>query len=231
MKIWTGTSGFGYKEWLGTFYPEDLKADAMLEYYAKKLGAVEINNTFYRFPKKAVIEAWAEQVPADFKFVIKAPMRITHRMRLKEAEKEVHDLCDVTSVLEKKLGAILFQLPPNLRRDDERLQNFLRWLPQENAAAFEFRHDSWMCEDIYKLLRERNCALCLSDTDEAPDPELVSTADFGYVRLRREQYNADDLTRWKKQLAQMPWKNVFVFFKHEDGAVGPQMAADFAKAR
>jgi uncharacterized protein YecE (DUF72 family) len=228
MKLWVGTSGFSYKEWKGTFYPEDLAATKMLHYYGTQLSSVEINNTFYRFPKKSVLESWAEQVPAEFRFVLKAPKKITHFKRLKDAEEELSYLCDAAAVLEKKLGALLFQLPPNLQVDLERLKMFLGWLPAKIPAAFEFRHASWMDESVFAALRDHNCALCLSDSDDAITPELVKTADFGYLRLRRVHYSASDLLQWKQEIAATKWKHAFVFFKHEDGAVGPKLAADFA---
>lgn len=229
MKLWTGTSGFSYKEWLGTFYPAGLQSDEMLKHYATKLNAVEINNTFHRFPKKSLLESWAAQVPADFRFGLKAPMKITHRMRLKSTEQEVRYLCEVASALENKLGPILFQLPPSLKKDEETLRLFLTSLPKDKRAAFEFRHPSWNSEFVYAMLREHNCAWCISDMEDAPDdPKVISTADFGYVRLRRENYERAELTNWKQNLEQMNWKEAFVFFKHEDGAIGPNLAAAFA---
>jgi len=229
MKLWTGTSGFSYKEWLGSFYPNGLHADEMLKYYATKLSAVEINNTFYRFPKKSVLESWAAQVPPEFRFVLKAPMKITHRMRLKSTEQEVSYLCESASVLGSKLGPILFQLPPSLKKDEESLELFLASLPKGTRAAFEFRHPSWNSENVYAMLRRHNCAWCVSDMEDAPDdPKVISTADFGYVRLRRENYQPTDLQKWKADFAKMDWKEAFVFFKHEDGAIGPHLAATFA---
>lgn len=230
MKLYVGTSGFSYKEWKGSFYPEDLQATKMLSYYSHKLSSVEINNTFYRFPKKSVLQSWMEQVPDDFRFVLKASQRITHFKRLKDAERDVADFCTVATTLQDKLGCILFQLPPNLAKDLERLKTFLSWIPIDSPAAIEFRHASWMQESVFAALRDHNIAQCVSDTDEAPDPKIVSTANFGYLRLRRENYNGEDIARWRKQVAQMAWQKAFAFFKHEDGAVGPKLAADFAKA-
>lgn len=231
MKLWTGTSGFSYKQWIGTFYPEDMHSDEMLKYYSSKLRAVEINNTFYRFPKKSLLESWSEQVPDEFRFVLKAPMKITHRMRLKSTEQEVAYLCESASVLKNRLGPILFQLPPSLKLDEETLKLFLASLPKETRAAFEFRHPSWSSENVYSMLREHNCAWCISDMEDAPDdPKVISTADFGYVRLRRENYRPEDLQKWKADLTKMNWREAFAFFKHEDGAVGPNLAASFQKS-
>ena len=229
MDWWVGTSGYSYKEWKGNFYPEKLPAKEMLSYYAQQLPAVEINNTFYRLPQESVLETWAEQVPERFRFAIKASRRITHMKRLKDAEDETRYLLRTASVLGDRLGLILFQLPPNLKKDLSRLQTFVGLIPQAMRAAFEFRHESWGDDDVHELLRSENRALCLSDADDGDPAPLVSTADWGYLRLRRMSYTASDLQDWAAKVKSQPWKDAFVFFKHEDAGAGPRMAGDFLK--
>ena len=227
MKLSVGTSGFSYKQWKGVFYPEDLPAKAMLGYYAERLPAVEINNTFYRMPKRSVLESWAGQVGPDFQFAIKASRRITHHKRLKEADEETGYLLGNTSALGDRLGVVLFQLPPNLPVDRERLARFLELLPEGTRAAFEFRHPSWSDETIFSCLRERNCAWVHTDADGDEAAEPVSTASFGYLRLRREAYERADLAAWSGRVEARGWDQVFVFFKHEDQ--GPALAAEFGQ--
>jgi uncharacterized protein YecE (DUF72 family) len=223
-----GTSGYSYKEWKGPFYPEDLPAGDMLRYYGERLNGVEINNTFYRMPKVSVLEDWSNQVPDDFRFSIKASQKITHRKRLKEAHEEVDYLVRTVRALGQKLGVLLFQLPPNLKKDMERFSAFLELLPRDLPAAFEFRHPGWNDEEVADSLRAHGAALCCADTEEdEKDALLVSTADWGYLRLRRPTYARDDLARWAARIAAQPWKRAFVFFKHEDEGAGPRMAAAF----
>ena len=227
MRLWVGTSGFGYKEWRGKFYPERLPAKEMLRFYASRFAAVEINNSFYRLPQETVLKSWAEQVPADFRFVLKAPRRITHTKRFKDAGAGVEDLFGVAAALGSKQGAILFQLPPNFKKDVERLRTFLALLPADRHVAFEFRHSSWLDEEIFAMLRGRNCALCVADTDESESCELINTASWGYLRLRRQNYSAADLLRWKERICSQAWDHAYVFFKHEDEATGPKFANEF----
>jgi uncharacterized protein YecE (DUF72 family) len=227
VKLWVGTSGYSYKAWLGNFYPERLAAKEMLRFYAARLPAVEINNTFYRLPKESVLQGWAEQAPAEFRFVLKAPQRITHVKRLKDASSEVEYLFRVATVLGSKIGAILFQLPPHLRKDLEKLQNFLSILPGDRAVAFEFRHPSWFDDEVFSCLKERNCALCTAEMDETETANLVPTATWGYIRLRRSAYSGADLLNWKKRILSQQWDHAYVFFKHEDEGIGPKLAAEF----
>jgi len=224
MAFFVGTSGYSYKEWKGPFYPEDLPAKEMLRHYAGRLTAVEINNTFYRLPKASVLETWASQVPPGFRFVLKASRRITHGRRLKDASEETGYLIDTARTLGERLGPILFQLPPNLRKDADRLAAFLDLLPDDVRAAFEFRHDSWHDDEVLGLLRDRDRALCLADTDEKP-ASMVATASWGYLRLRRPSYGDDDLGRWLADVRAQDWRDAYVFFKHEDAGAGPRMAA------
>jgi uncharacterized protein YecE (DUF72 family) len=235
MEIRAGTSGYSYKEWKGGFYPEKLAAKDMLAYYAERLPCVEINNTFYRMPKKSVLEGWAEQVPEHFRFVVKASRRITHFKRLKETDEELGFLLGNLAVLGERLGAVLFQLPPNLKCDLERLDAFLARLPEGGRYAFEFRHASWLDEPaVAERLAARNAARVLVDGAEAPEataeaPEatagtLEATADWGYLRLRREDYAAADLAAWLQRMRATGWRQAFAFFKHEDASAGPRLA-------
>ena len=227
MKLYAGTSGYSYKEWKGAFYPDDLAADEMLSFYADKLPAVEINNTFYRMPKTSVVETWAGRVPAGFRFVLKASRRITHFKRLKEAHEELEFMLGQFAVLGERLGAVLFQLPPKLKKDVPRLASFLELLPDGTRAAFEFRDPSWLDEEVHERLRERGCALVGSDTDDAPDPPVVRTADWGYLRLRRAEYGPEQLAAWADRIREQDWSEAFVFFKHEDAGAGPRLAGSF----
>jgi uncharacterized protein YecE (DUF72 family) len=227
MKLHVGTSGYSYKEWKGNFYPEDLPAKEMLSYYSRRLPAVEINNTFYRLPQPSMIENWKIQVPARFRFSIKATQRITHIKRLNNVADETKYLLETAALLEQRLGVVLFQLPPNMKKDSERLKAFLDFLPADVRTAFEFRHETWFDDEVLGLLRQKNCALVVSDTDEKPLTEIVSTAKWGYLRLRQTAYEENDLDEWLKRVREQKWKDAFVFFKHEDEGVGPKLAARF----
>jgi len=227
MKIWVGTSGYSYKAWLGNFYRERLAAKEMLRFYASQLPAVEINNTFYRLPKETVLQSWAQQVPPEFRFVLKAPQKITHMKRLKDAGAEVEYLFRVATVLGPTAGAILFQLPPHLRKDMDRLKNFLALLPVGREVAFEFRHPSWFDDEVFALLRQHNCALCTAEMDETDSAHLLATATWGYLRLRRSEYSRADLLSWKERILAQQWVQAYVFFKHEDEGIGPKLAAEF----
>jgi uncharacterized protein YecE (DUF72 family) len=227
MKLHVGTSGYSYKEWKGNFYPEDLPAKEMLSYYSRRLPAVEINNTFYRLPQPSMMENWNAQVPERFRFSIKATQRITHIKRLKNAAEETKYLLETAALLGERLGVVLFQLPPNFKKDNERLKAFLDLLKPELRTALEFRHESWFDDETFDLLRERDCALVVSDTDEKPLTEIISTARWGYLRLRRTAYDENGLVEWMKRVQDQKWKDAFVFFKHEDEGTGPKLAAQF----
>jgi uncharacterized protein YecE (DUF72 family) len=226
MDLRAGTSGFSYKAWKGSFYPEDLPNDRMLAYYGERLPAVEINNTFYRLPKTTVLEGWAERVPEGFHFSIKASRRITHFKRLKPAD-ETDYLVKTVSVLGPRLGALLFQLPPNFKQDVERLRDFVAQMPRGTPAAFEFRHPSWFDDATYSTLADGGCALCIADTGGETDPPRVSTADWGYLRLRRPDYSEADLADWRAWIGRQSWGRALAFFKHEDEGAGPRLAARF----
>ena len=227
MDWYSGTSGYSYKEWKGSFYPDDLGADAMLAYYAQKLPAVEINNTFYRMPRREVLAGWADAVPASFRFVIKASKRITHDQRLVDAGDSVNYLVDKLEALGDRLGAVLFQLPPNLRKDMERLNGFLATLPQAIPAAMEFRHVSWHDTEVFETLANRNIALCVSDDGELALPERVATTSWLYLRLRQPGYDDAALTAWLAKANATSAITGYAFFKHEDDAGGPPLAARF----
>ena len=223
MRVLTGTSGYSYKEWKGLFYPEDLPADGMLRYYAEKLSAVEINNTFYRMPRAEVLSRWAEQVPDRFRFALKASQQITHRQRLKDSAEAAAYFFRVAATLGDRLGPVLFQLPPNFRKDLPRLAAFLEILPPASRCAFEFRHESWFSDDVFDALKARACALCLAEDEELATP-FVATAGWGYLRLRRQDYGEQDLAERAARLSAQPWEEAYVFFKHEEGGKGPALA-------
>jgi uncharacterized protein YecE (DUF72 family) len=229
MKLHVGTSGYSYKEWKGNFYPEDLPAKEMLAYYSGRLPAVEINNTFYRLPQPGMIENWRDQVPESFRFSIKASQRITHIKRINNVADETKYLLETVALLEDRLGVVLFQLPPNMKKDTARLAAFLDLLPAGTRTAFEFRHETWFDDEVFNLLSAKNCALVVSDTDEKPLTEIISTAAWGYLRLRRAAYDESDLAEWMKLVQAQKWNDAFVFFKHEDEGVGPKLAAQFLK--
>ena len=229
MRLLVGTSGYSYKEWKGSFYPEKLPAKEMLSYYSTRLPAVEINNTFYRLPRESVLEGWAEATEDRFLFSIKASRRITHFRRLRGVDELLQYLLDTVQVLGAKLGPLLFQLPPNFKRDDEALGGFLELLPPRCRSAFEFRHDSWFDDEVYRLISAHgNAALVASERSGTAEPPVVPTADWGYLRLRRTDYGVGDLEQWVERVRQQPWQEVFVFFKHEETAGGPELADRFA---
>jgi len=218
-----GTSGYNYPEWKGRFYPADLPAAKMLAWYAERFPTVEVNYTFYRMPTPKLVAGWAAQVPEGFCFSIKAPQRITHRERLVGSEGAVTHLLDVLGVLGSKLGVVLFQLPPFLKKDVAVLRDFLALLPDGLRVAFEFRHPSWFADDAYEVLSARNAALVGGDADRADkSPPLVPTADFGYLRLRAEEYSDAALADWAARIHAQSWREALVFLKHE--LRGPEYA-------
>jgi uncharacterized protein YecE (DUF72 family) len=227
MKIYTGTSGYGYKEWKGIFYPEKIPPKEMLRFYAERLGAVEINNTFYHMPTADVLDSWAEQVPAGFIFALKAPQVITHFRRLRHVGEEARYLFGTLPVLGKKLGPVLFQFPESFHADQALLKAFIDLIPGAISVSFEFRNPSWLNDEILDLLRKKDCSLCNADTDENPAGEIISTASWGYLRLRRSDYTDADLSQWLSRILAQKWKTAFVFFKHEDEAMGPKLAMRF----
>lgn len=227
MNLYAGTSGYSYAEWKGSFYPEDLPASQMLRYYSQRFRTVEINNTFYRMPKAALLEAWATEVPPGFRFVLKAPQRITHHQRLKEVDDSVPYLLKVARTLQDRLGPLLFQLPPFLKKDCDRLREFLARLPREQLIAFEFRHQSWFDTEVFDLLGEHKAVLCIAEAENDLVVPFVSTADWGYLRLRRPDYGDAELNGWLDRIRQQNWREAYVFFKHEEEGKGPAMARRF----
>ncbi len=227
MQLFVGTSGYSYPPWRGSFYPEKLPQKEMLRYYARHFAAVEINNTFYKMPSASDLKFWAAEVPDSFRFAIKAPQTITHFKRLKDAAEPTRELFRVVARFKKHLSPVLFGLPPNFKKDIPRLQSFLKLMPPNRQVAFEFRHASWFDVETFDCLRKHRAALCIAHTDDFPSPSVVSTANWGYVRLRRAKYSKKDLAKWVTKIQSQPWKEAYVFFKHEDTGTGPKFAAQF----
>jgi uncharacterized protein YecE (DUF72 family) len=229
MNLWIGTSGFQYSEWKGNFYPEDLPAAKMLPFYAAQFSTTEINYTFHRIPSAKTIENWKALTPQNFRFALKAPQKITHWSKLRDCADTFEYFFGVVARLRERLGPILFQLPPTFQKDAAILGSFLRELPLI-PAAFEFRHKSWFDDEIFELLKARNVALCIADTDTITTPTKITT-DYGYLRLRREDYQKIDIERWANFVRQRSrdWKDVFVYFKHEESGIGPKLAAEMMK--
>jgi uncharacterized protein YecE (DUF72 family) len=216
MRALIGTSGYSYKEWKGRFYPEDLPASQMLPYYAARLGTVEINNTFYRMPSEDMIANWAAEVPSGFTFALKAPQRITHQKRLKEVNDVVLTFARVASGLGEKMGPLLFQLPPFMKKDVSRIEDFLAGLPSGLRVALEFRHASWFEDEVYETLRTHRAALCTAEGEGLATP-LVTTTDWGYLRLRLGTYTDATIAAWAERLRAAAWKEAYVYFKHDEG--------------
>lgn len=226
--IYVGTSGYNYPEWRGTFYPDGLPAKKMFEFYVERFRTVEINATFYRMPTQKLTAGWLTQAPAGFKYALKAPKQITHIKRLRDCADPLAYFCDAARVLGGHLGPLLFQLPPNFRADVARLTDFLTLVPADVTAAFEFRHESWLTDDVYSVLQERGAALCIADFGDRTTP-VRATAQYGYLRLRDEGYTPADLERWVVELiTHAPsWPDAYVFFKHEEAGKGPEFAQAF----
>jgi len=246
VRLLAGTSGFSYPEWKGSFYPADLADRGLLTFYAGRLPTVEINNTFYRMPRADVLGRWTEQVPEAFRFVLKAPQRITHRERLAGSADSVAYFWKNATALGERLGPVLFQLPPSFKRNVDLLRRFLGELPRGMRAAFELRHPSWAAPEVEEALREAGAAWCVADTDpaprapdraaggaaapetSAPDTAMPVTADWGYLRLRRAAYSDAELAGWAERIRAQPWREAYVFFKHEEAGAAPQMALRMA---
>lgn len=230
MRLHVGTSGYNFPEWKGSFYPPKLPSAKWLGYYAQQLGTVEINYTFYRMPNAKTVAGWDASTPESFVFVLKAPQKITHIARLRNIDESLRVFLDTVRNLHAKLGAVLFQLPPNFKKDIARLGDLLTQFPPDVRAACEFRHASWWSDDVYELLRSTNTALCIADTEEGTTPE-IATATFGYVRLRDEGYGEEELKEWRQKIQALgsAWTDAYVFFKHEEKGVGPKLAREFAQ--
>jgi uncharacterized protein YecE (DUF72 family) len=224
VRVLAGTSGFSYPAWKGSFYPADLPGGRMLSYYAGRFATVEVNNTFYRVPSAKTLAGWRAEVPEGFRFALKAPQRITHQKRLSGCADTVGFFYQAAAELGDELGAVLYQLPPNLKKDLPRLAAFLDLLPPGGRAAFEFRNATWFADDVYEALRARNAALCVAESEDLEVP-LVATASWGYLRLRRADYGGAELEAWAERIRDQPWTEAFAFFKHEEEGKGPRLAA------
>ena len=229
MNFWIGTSGFQYTEWKGNFYPEDLSTAKMLSFYAGRFATTEINYTFHRIPAQKTIENWKTQTPEKFRFALKAPQKITHWAKLRDCVNTLDYFCKMVTDLDERLGPVLFQLPPAFKKDADVLSSFLREFP-DLRAAFEFRHESWFDEEIFELLKSRNIALCIADTDTITTPKKI-TANYGYLRLRREDYTDEDVSRWSEFVCEQNanWSDAFIYFKHEESGIGPKLARQMIK--
>jgi uncharacterized protein YecE (DUF72 family) len=227
MKFLVGTSGYSYKEWKGSFYPEKLPDKNMLSSYAQHFPTVEINSTFRRFPSASTVESWAEQVPDTFRFALKARQTITHFRRLQNAEEQIDDFINLASLLGKRQGPLLFQLPPNFKKDIPRLDAFLNYVAGRAAVAFQLQHESWFSDDVYSCLRAHSAGLCSVDDDGPTCNEIIGTTNWGYVRLREERYTDARLKKWIGAIRDQDWNKAYVFFKHEDVGAGPKLAARF----
>ena len=227
MNIWIGTSGFQYAEWKGTFYPEGLPAAKMLPFYAERLSSTEINYTFRRIPSAKTIQGWWEATPEHFKFSLKAPQKITHFAKLRGCADTLRYFCQVIADLESKLGVVLFQLPPAFKKDAALLASFLEEIPPGMRAAFEFRHESWLDDEVFALLKNKSVALCIAESEKLSTP-IVATADYGYLRLRREDYGSADMLRWAQAIREKSgvWSDAFVYLKHEESGIGPKLAGE-----
>jgi uncharacterized protein YecE (DUF72 family) len=225
VKPWIGTSGFQYAEWKGTFYPEDLPANKMLPFYAERFSTTEINYTFHRIPAAKTIDNWKQLTPDNFRFALKAPQKITHWSKLRDCADTLRYFYDVVSGLGENLGPVLFQLPPNFKKDTFVLGDFVNGLPGGIRTAFEFRHESWFDDEIFDTLKAREAALCIADTEKLKTPK-VATANYGYLRLRREDYARTDVERWTEFVREQEsgWNDVFIYFKHEEAGIGPKLA-------
>jgi uncharacterized protein YecE (DUF72 family) len=231
MAIWVGTSGYNYPEWKGSFYPEKLPASKMLPYYAERLSTVEINYTYYRTPNAKILAGWDVATPERFRLTLKAPKRITHEARLRDCADRVQYFVETARTLGPKLGVLFFQLPPNLKQDLALFDAFLEGVPPGTVAAFEFRHGSWLDDELYRRLQARNLALCVADSETMATPVMI-TADYAYFRLRDEGYTPADIDRWAATIREKTarCKDVYVYFKHEEAGKGPQFARQLLDA-
>jgi uncharacterized protein YecE (DUF72 family) len=229
VKLYVGTSGYAYREWKEKFYPADLPAKQMLRFYGEQFNSVEINGTFRRIPKTSVLKSWLKDVPPTFHFTLKAPQQITHIRRLKAVARSLAIFFRVAKTLHTQLGPILFQLPPNFKADLPRLRRFLKLIPGDIRAAFEFRHESWLTDDTFRLLQSNNAALCIAESHETIPIPFEATANWGYLRLRRDDYTPASLKKWRRKIEEQKWKEAFIYFKHEEKANGPRFARQFLK--
>ena len=218
-----GASGFSYKEWLGRFYPPKLPGAKMLVYYAERLPTVEINYTFRAMPRRAMLEGWAAKTPANFRFALKAPQRITHFARLRATRETLDYFIETAGALGERLGPVLFQLPPDLARDDALLTDFIAQIDRRVRAAFEFRNSSWFAAPVLEMMRSGGAALCIAETEKLASP-IEATASHVYLRLRKENYDETSLGQWAQQIRALAAaaNEIFIYFKHE--AAAPELA-------
>ena len=218
-----GASGFSYREWLGRFYPEKLAGAKMLAYYAERLPTVEINYTFRAMPRRAMLEGWAAKTPAHFRFALKAPQRITHFARLRATGETLDYFIETAQALGERLGPVLFQLPPDLARDDALLADFIAQIDRRVQAAFEFRNSSWFAPPVLETMRSGGAALCVAETEKLASP-IEATASQVYLRLRKENYDETSLSQWAQQIRILAAaaNEIFIYFKHE--AAAPELA-------
>lgn len=222
---WIGTSGYNHEHWRGPFFPPDLPDKEMLAFYAERFNTLETNSSFYRMPTVRAIQGWAKETPPEFLFSLKAPRRITHDLRLRDAADQVTAFCETAATLKSRLGVLLFQLPSFLKHDSSRLEDFLHQLPPDFRVAFEFRNPTWFADDVYECMRRFNAALCVTESEQRETP-LEITASFGYFRLRKQDYSDAALAAWAERLhaGASQWDDAFVYFKQEAAGRSPQLA-------
>jgi uncharacterized protein YecE (DUF72 family) len=224
-KLFIGTSGWMYKHWRDTFYPEEIHNKDMLNYYSKKFNTVEVNNTFYKLPNKTVVENWRDQTPQEFIFALKANRYITHMKNLKDGKEPVKNFINIIRNMDKKLGPILFQLPPQWNLNFERIKNFIEILPDEFTYAFELRNSSWYSDKVYELFRDNNIALCFHDISGQDFPQII-TADFVYIRFHGPEgnyygkYTKEHLEQWSKKIINWLEEDLIIFVYFNNDAYG-----------
>jgi uncharacterized protein YecE (DUF72 family) len=231
-KIYAGTSGWAYPSWKPDFYPAKLPSAKFLAHYAERLNTVEVNYTFRRFPTEKLLRGWIAATPPEFQFAVKANQKITHISRLKNVADFTSDFLRALEPLaaEKKLGPVLFQLPPYLKADVALLKDFLATVPRSVRSAFEFRHASWFSDEIYGTLRQANVALCNAESEKLETP-AVQTADFAYLRLRKETYSPAEQKVIATTVSDLVKRgDVYVYFKHEDTPEGALNAENLLRA-
>jgi uncharacterized protein YecE (DUF72 family) len=228
MKLWIGTSGYSYPEWRGSFYPAGLAPAKMLGHYAGHFRTVEINATFYRMPTDKLILGWVGAAPEGFRFTLKAPKVLTYTRRFKDCAQPLAVFLEQADKLGAHRAALLFHLPPFFEKDVPLLREFLTLLPRGHRAAFEFRHASWLDDEVYTALSDAGAALCISDSEKLPTP-FVATTTWGYVRLRDDGYERKHLARWHASITAQKWDEAYVYFKHEDAGKGAQLGQKLRK--
>ena len=230
MKVFIGCSGWNYKDWKGSFYPKDIPQKKWLEYYSSIFNTVEVNNTFYRLPKETTVENWKNTVPPGFNFTLKGSRYVTQMKKLIEIEDSVKTFEEVAAVLKSKLSCILWQLPPSLHRDDERLENFCKNLKPSNKNVIEFRHTSWFNTTTYDILKNYNISFCSISTPDFPE-DMIITNEVGYVRFHGKaknwydyDYSQNELKEWHQKIKDCGAKEVYVYFNNDIAAKAPKNA-------